>query len=208
MGATPAARSPGSHAGSHADASSGRSRLPRVAGMTVGAAMVGYGGWLLLERGGGALWSVGVWFGGGLVVHDLVLAPLAALLGGLVLRVAPPSARAPIQAALVISGCIVLATLPLLLGAGRDPTVPSQQPLPYGRNVLAVLALVWCAALVAALVSRAARPGGPTPGPRSRSPAPTRDRRLPSVARAQDRRAGRPASRRRRPANEGRPRAR
>ncbi len=96
--------------------------------------------------------SVAVWFGGGIVIHDALIAPATIIVGLLVLRIAPPFARAYVQGALVITGSLALATLPLVLGDGRDPNNPSQQPLPYGRNLLIVVALVWLVAAALALL--------------------------------------------------------
>jgi len=127
----------------------------RKLGYALGLPFVALGVYLVL---GAAPWpalrSVAVWFGGGIVLHDAVIAPIAVLIGVVVLRVVPPAARAPVQAALVISGCLAIATFPLVWGQGVDPSVPSQLPLPYGRNLLVVLALVWLVAGLLALRSR------------------------------------------------------
>ena len=68
--------------------------------------------------------------------------------GGRQLRVVPAPARAPVQAALLVTACLTLATLPLVLGTGRTPLVPSQQPLDYGRGLLAVHIVAGTAAVV------------------------------------------------------------
>lgn len=124
--------------------------MRRVA-YAVGALVTGLGAWLVLTTAGSGLRSALVWFGGGIALHDGLLAPLVLLVGALVLRVVPAPARAPAQGALVITGTLVLATLPLVLGGGRISTVPSQQPLAYGRNLALVLLLVWLVAAVLVL---------------------------------------------------------
>lgn len=128
-------------------------------GYALGLPFVGLGAYLVLNAAPWpALRSVVLWFGGGIVLHDAVIAPLAILVGVLVLRIVPPVARAPVQAALVITGCLAIATFPLVWGQGVDPSVPSQLPLSYGRNLLIVLALVWLVAAAFA-VGRVLRPG-------------------------------------------------
>lgn len=133
----------------------------RRLGYALGLPFVAFGAYLVLNAAPWpALRSVAFWFGGGIVVHDALIAPLAILVGALVLRIVPTAARAPVQAALIITGCLAIATFPLVWGQGVDPSVPSQFPLPYGRNLLIVLALVWLVAGAFA-IARARRPRRP-----------------------------------------------
>lgn len=124
----------------------------RRLGYALGVPLVALGAYLILtENSLPALRSVVLWFGGGIVLHDGLVAPLTVAVGAALLLVVRGPARAAVQGALAISACVTLATLPLLVGAGRDPLVPSQQPLPYLRNLLIVLALVWVVAGALAL---------------------------------------------------------
>lgn len=91
-----------------------------------------------------------VWLGGALVLHDGVLAPLA-LAAGLLVAAGP--ARGVVRGALLTGGALVLVTLPLLLRPGSPPN-PSALPLPYGRNLLIVLAAVAAVAAVSAVSAR------------------------------------------------------
>jgi hypothetical protein len=59
------------------------------------------------------------WLVGLLLVHDLVVAPGVHLVGRGLRDHAPPAWRWPLQAGLVTSGVLVLASLPVLYGAGR-----------------------------------------------------------------------------------------
>ena len=84
-----------------------------------------------------------VWFVSGTLIHDGVVVPLT-LLGSFTLtRFVPGTYRGLVQGALVVSATLTLALLPLLSGQGRTAANPSQQPLPYGRNLVLVLAAVW-----------------------------------------------------------------
>jgi hypothetical protein len=68
------------------------------------------------------------------------------LIGLVLARVVPPPYRAVAQGALIVSGSVALASLPLWRGYGGAPGNPSVDPLPYGRNLLIVLAAVWAGA--------------------------------------------------------------
>lgn len=125
--------------------------------------LLGGAGLLLIAIGGRLLadlpdpLDVLVWMGGALVLHDAIIAPLVLAAG---LAVAAVPARGLVRGALLTAGVLVLVTLPLLLRPGTPPN-PSALPLPYGRNLLLVLAAVAVAAGVMAVVGRRrrARPG-------------------------------------------------
>ncbi|MFV2172976.1 hypothetical protein ACFHW2_23225 [Actinomadura sp. LOL_016] len=93
----------------------------------------------------------GVWFAAVVLAHDAVLVPAVLAAGRLTLRL-PAAARAPVRAGLVAGGCLTLVALPLVLGHGRRADVPSRLPLPYGRNLAAVLTAIAVAAAVVAAV--------------------------------------------------------
>lgn len=104
-----------------------------------------------------------LWFGGGVVAHDLVIAPLV-LVAGWALR---PLAR-PVRAALLVSVLVTAGTLPVVLALGRMPGNPSILPLPYGRNLLFVLAVVWLLTAAATAWTHPRRrrhPTRPNPSP-------------------------------------------
>jgi hypothetical protein len=50
-----------------------------------------------------------------------------------------------------MSALLTVALLPLMSGRGRTPANPSQQPLPYTRNLLLVLLAVWLVTAALAL---------------------------------------------------------
>ncbi|CAM5634410.1 hypothetical protein SAVIM338S_06108 [Streptomyces avidinii] len=116
-------------------------------------------GLLLIAAGGRLLWvlpdpaGVALWLGGALVVHDGIIAPLVLAAGA---AVAAVPARGVVRGALLTAGALVLVTLPLLLRPGA-PANPSALPLPYGRNLAVVLAVVAVTAVAVALGPRLAR---------------------------------------------------
>jgi hypothetical protein len=119
-----------------------------------------------------------VWLVGADVAHDFVLAPLACLIGALVARALPRWCRAPVQAALLTTGVLLIVIFPALRGYGRDqvPDNPSVQPLDYTTATLTALAVVWAVASVWAIVrlatsdrGRRRPPSRATPGGRPTS---------------------------------------
>lgn len=89
---------------------------------------------------------------GGILLHDLVVAPLVVLAGVAVARLVPGPIRPAIQGALVASAIIALFAFPLVRGYGRAANNPTSLPHDYAANLAAVLAAVWAVAAVAAVV--------------------------------------------------------
>ncbi|MFJ7204776.1 hypothetical protein ACIQWR_14690 [Streptomyces sp. NPDC098789] len=122
-------------------------------------------------------WDVLVWLGGGLVLHDAVIAPLVLAVGLLLAAGAraarwPAGARGLVRGALLTGGALVLVTLPLLLRPGAPPN-PSALPLPYGRNLLIVLGAVvlLAAAALAVMVAVGRARGSGSTSPRTKATA-------------------------------------
>lgn len=89
-----------------------------------------------------------VFFLGGIAAHDLLLAPVVLTVAAVGLRWAGPLVRA----GLIVSGLVTLTMLPVMLRLGDRQRDPSRLPLPYGRNLLIVLGLVWAGIGVLAVV--------------------------------------------------------
>jgi hypothetical protein len=108
-----------------------------IAGLLRSSAEVPLGSWL-------------VWFVGSALVHDLVVAPLVIGTGALLAKLLPRETRAPVVAALVVIGPLVLIGGLFALDPGGVPE-PGFLPLPYGRNVsllvggVLTVAVVWAA---------------------------------------------------------------
>lgn len=119
----------------------------------IGGAFTLFGAYAMFTNGNLGQWkSAAIWFAGGIVGHDFILTPIVLSVGYLVVRFVPGPYRGFAQAALFISAAVTVAAAVLLSGRGLDPNIPSQQPLPYGRNLVVVLALVWIAAAALAVL--------------------------------------------------------
>lgn len=88
-------------------------------------------------------------------LHDAVLVPLLLAGGWLIGRIVPGPARGAVRAATAVSLLVVLFAAPLVGRFGARPTNSSILPLPYARNTLIVLAVVWV--VTAAVVVRRRR---------------------------------------------------
>lgn len=88
------------------------------------------------------------------VFADAFVLPVVLAAGAVAARWLPSWLRVPVQAALYVSAAVTLISTPLVLGYGRDSSLPSALPRDYPRGLLIVLAVVWSAALAAALVRR------------------------------------------------------
>jgi hypothetical protein len=141
--------------------------------LVIGSAVMAYGAaGLLGDTGLGASVDVGVWLVGADVAHDFVLAPLACLIGAAAARLLPRWCRAPMQAALLTSGVLLIVVFPALRGYGRDqvPDNPSVQPLDYTTATLIALAVVWAAAAAWLLIRLASSGRGTRPSPTRATP--------------------------------------
>jgi hypothetical protein len=111
------------------------------------------------------------WMVGANLVNDLVVVPVALIVGRLGARLTRDRSWPLVRAGLLVSGVLVLVGWPFVRGYGRDPTNPSLLPRDYGTGLLAALAVVWLAVMAVAVVSGLggrrrgpAAPGGPAPG--------------------------------------------
>jgi hypothetical protein len=85
------------------------------------------------------------WVIGADLVHDFLIAPFAIAVGWVIVRLAPPRWRVPVQAGLVASGVALLVGWAAWRGYGHD-TVPDNrtvQPLDYTTAILTVWGFIW-----------------------------------------------------------------
>lgn len=124
-------------------------RIARGLAALAGLAVAGYGiaGLVTHARATRPTNSL-AWLLTGIVAHDAVVVPVIALIGLVLSRAVPRPYRAVTQGALIVSGSVILASLPLWRGYGGSPGNPSVNALPYGRNLLIVLGGVWAVALM------------------------------------------------------------
>lgn len=118
----------------------------RIVLAAAGLALLGYGlhGWLTEQPG--EIPGRVVFLAAGVAAHDFVALPLVLAAGALTARFVPPAARVPVQAALAVSAVVSVVALPFVIGAGRIADNPSAFPRAYGPGLLSVLAVVWLAA--------------------------------------------------------------
>ena len=94
---------------------------------------------------------------GGALAHDLLLAPLVLLAGVALSRAVRGRWRAPVQAALFISGTLALFTYPELRGYGHGLRNPTSLPHDYAANLAVVVGAVVVVSAAAALVNASRR---------------------------------------------------
>lgn len=84
-----------------------------------------------------------LWLAGAAAAHDGLVAPVVFAVALFGVRRVPARWRPAVQAGAILTGVAGLVALPFVLGLGRRPDDPSALPLPYGRNLVVVLAAVW-----------------------------------------------------------------
>lgn len=140
--------------------------VPRVLLGAVGVVVASYGAFRLLELGVANLVATTVWAGGGVLVHDGLLAPVVVLLGVVLVRWLPAPWRAPAVVAGILWGSLTLVALPVLgrFGARADNSTLLDRPY------LASWSLLTLALLATVVVAGAVRSRG-----RHVTPGATRD---------------------------------
>jgi hypothetical protein len=99
-------------------------------------------------------------FIGSALIHDLIFAPVVLGLGVLVTRLVRGRWRAPVQAALLISGCAALFAWPEVRDYARVNHNPTSLPHNYTANLLVVVAAVWVATAIVAMLAWRRRSAG------------------------------------------------
>ena len=144
-------------------------RRPRwaTASVVLGLGVLAFGGWLLLTGGSATVPSV-PWLAGSLVLHDAVLAPVAAVVGSALVRPLPGAVRRVVAAGLFVAVSLALVALPALLAPGVGDN-PSAVPRDYPRGLAVALAAVAGATLLVLMSTVARRTGGNGSGSGRRS---------------------------------------
>ncbi len=87
-----------------------------------------------------------LWFIGGNLVHDALLAPVVAVVSLALRLVVSPKHLGRVQWGLALTGIVGLFALIPLLGLGRSHLEPTVQPLNYGLGFAVVVAAIWASA--------------------------------------------------------------
>lgn len=103
-----------------------------------------------------------VFFLGGLVAHDALLAPAVMLLGLLIGRAVPRRIRPVVQGTLLVAGALLVIAIPVLTGNGRLGNNPSILPQDYWEGLLTALGVLAVAGVML-LVRALRRPAAPAP---------------------------------------------
>lgn len=119
-----------------------------------GAAALAWGGYLVAEFAlAPDAWQAALWFLGGPLVHDAVVAPIVGAIGLLIATRLPAHWRTPVTAGVVATGVLVVLAVPLLWGPLGVPENPGLHDRDYGLGLAAALCVVWLLAVVAGLIT-------------------------------------------------------
>jgi hypothetical protein len=113
----------------------------------IGAAAMGVGVWTALTRAG-AVHPVefAAYVLGAVLVHDLIVAPATLLVGTLVVRRAPRTARGIAAGAIAATAVLTAFALPVVFRWGAQSDNPSMLPRNGAAGLVLTLAVVWAVA--------------------------------------------------------------
>ena len=109
---------------------------------------------LLSSAGVSAPFNFALWFFGGALVHDFVLAPVTLVVAAALRRWVPQRALGTVQWAGALTVLVGAFALIPLVGWGRRPAEPTLQPLDYWLGFGIVVGAIWAAAAATAVVAR------------------------------------------------------
>ena len=112
-------------------------------GVIAGWAVIAFGIWGAIFESRNVDHRLAVWLVGGLLVHDLVIAPIVFATGMILRRAVPARSRATISAALIVSAIFVVTSIPMLGRFGEREDNPTALPGNYTAGLMVMLAIVW-----------------------------------------------------------------
>ncbi|HUW04506.1 MAG TPA: hypothetical protein VMW08_19300 [Acidimicrobiales bacterium] len=121
----------------------GSSRRLFWAGQTAGVAIIAIGIRGLLDERLGQPASFARFFLGGVIAHDVILAPLVFVTAWLVKRLVPAWTWPAVRNAMFVSVTVALFSYPFIRGFGRRPTNDTVVPRDYAQGLLVVIGLTW-----------------------------------------------------------------
>jgi hypothetical protein len=124
----------------------------------IGVLMGLWGAWLMLPEVSPSLL---IWLGGGVLVHDALVAPLVGVTGLVLARRLGPVWRTPVAVGLVLSAVLALLAFPLIARPSADVENPGLHDQNHPLGLTLALLVVWAGAAAVALARQhwAARPG-------------------------------------------------
>ncbi|MEU1984047.1 hypothetical protein [Nocardia sp. NPDC019395] len=111
-----------------------------------------YGITLVLDLGPADQMSLALWFAGGILLHDAVLAPLCAALGLAARRILPASWWAPFTVGAVCTATLLVLAVPVLGHEDANAANNTVLDRNFGMGLLVAVGAVW--ALVALDIAR------------------------------------------------------
>jgi hypothetical protein len=119
----------------------------------LGVALASYGGWLALTRQDLLqLVEAALWLGGGIALHDGLVAGLVIAAAVVGRRVLPEPWHAPATLALVVWGTVSVMAIPVLGRFGARPDNPTLLDRPYLAAWLSLTALTVAAVVVSGVL--------------------------------------------------------
>jgi hypothetical protein len=139
-------------------------------GLAIGAPIMVYGALELLSKVGSRhLAQTGEWIAGGLLAHDLAVAPTLIALVWVAGQTLPSRARTAVRAGTLGTILVLAIGGPALLGYGNRPDNPTVHPLDYPTAVLTSIAIVWGLVALGQLAFAWRHHQGPSTGRSTRS---------------------------------------
>jgi len=124
---------------------------------TVGVAMGSFGALRFLQLGFGDILNAVLWLAGGVVVHDVIIAPLTLLVTLVAGRLVPAPARTRVAVALVVLATVTVTAIPVLGRWGARPDNPTLLDRNYFIGWLLFAAVVLLGTLLAGPLGRLRR---------------------------------------------------
>jgi hypothetical protein len=115
----------------------------------VGVAMGAFGALRFLQLERSDIVDAVLWLGGGVIVHDLVLAPLTIALTLLAARLVTGQARVAVVTGLIVLATVTVTAIPVLGGWGARGDNPTLLDRDYATGWLVFAGLVVAGTLIA-----------------------------------------------------------